>query len=91
MKFDREWILYNEDDEDDIDYDDDEDELEKLYEENKVFCEENEDFKEDGLFFLKLVFLIIYLMNFKFFWVLIFDLVNEFDFGIDLFMVYLEF
>lgn len=86
----REWVPYNEDDEDDIDYDDDEDEFEKLQEENKALREENEDLKEDGEFLSKSVFPTLYSQNFKLLRMLIPELADEFDRGVDSFSVYLE-
>lgn len=87
----REWVPYNEDEEDDIVYDeDDEPDYDDLLEENKALREENEELKEDGEFLSKSVFPTLYSMNFKLLRVLIPDLANELDLGLHTFTVYLE-
>lgn len=88
-KPDREWVPYNEDDEDDIDYDDEPD-VDDLLEENKALREENEALTKDREFVLNSVFPAMYSQNFKLLRLLIPDLAEEFERGLDRFTAYFE-
>lgn len=86
-KPDREWVPYNEDDEDDLE---DEPDVDDLLEENKALREENESLTKDREFVLNSVFPEMYSQNFKLLRLLIPDLTEEFEGEFDKFTAYFD-